>query len=324
MKVLYIKRNISHYVHDGFAKSVNADMCVAGPSNLPPKFYSLTSIFRCFRFLKYDAILCEGMEGMHLAYWIKKFNPSVKLIYLDADPFFYEGYYTYSGLKKKYIDLLVSSIDGVTSDSKLSKYFAKKIVSVPIEVTYPFFNKLDNFGDLKSSNILYLGYFRPEKNVKFLIDAFRKLGIKSTLFLVGGEGSEYEEIKKNVENDSNIIFLGYVEDLSAIVKQCGFIILPSRFEPFGCSVLEGVDSGLLPILNDDIGAKEVFDKKDCLEIVYKNGDFVSFKKTIAHLLSKNLSYRKKLWKRLYSKTVLFDEKTRSRIYREKFMKLIKK
>ena len=77
------------------------------------------------------------------------------------------------------------------------------------------------------------------------------------------EGSPYPAIAKQMGLDDRVYFLGFQEDMPALMRSADFFLLPSRYEPFGLVVLEAMASGLpvlttreagiAPLINEDVG-----------------------------------------------------------------------
>ena len=62
------------------------------------------------------------------------------------------------------------------------------------------------------------------------------------LLLIVGDGSMKKELKDFVERGQlkdKVIFLGERKDIPEIISCCDFLVLPSRMEGFGISILEG-------------------------------------------------------------------------------------
>src|SRR5579872_956893 len=93
---------------------------------------------------------------------------------------------------------------------------------------------LDKF-NIKPPYIFYIGNAHPHKNVAGLIQAFRKLRLNYQylpLVLAGPESYFWNQIKKTIESDQNIIYLGFVSDEEqvALYKNAQALVFPSFSE----------------------------------------------------------------------------------------------
>jgi glycosyltransferase involved in cell wall biosynthesis len=103
---------------------------------------------------------------------------------------------------------------------------------------------------LKKGYVLYVGGFKPHKNVPSLVRAFaglpKALRARHPLVLVGGPPSTHlEEINKNLEVRDDIKAVGVVtdDDLPALYRGADLFAFPSHYEGFGLPVLEAMACG---------------------------------------------------------------------------------
>jgi glycosyltransferase involved in cell wall biosynthesis len=115
----------------------------------------------------------------------------------------------------------------------------------------------------KSGNtMLYCGRIHPEKGLHLLVNAFRDLGSKWSLRLVGpwqidqgGGGESYLSELRNLGGDSNVAFVGPIYDeerLFSEYRNARIFIYPSvaeRGETFGLAPLEAMAFGCVPVVS---------------------------------------------------------------------------
>lgn len=134
-----------------------------------------------------------------------------------------------------------------------------------------------------TSKFLYVGRVTKEKNIKFLIELFKKislLGLYIDLIIVGnGKFLKY----KNELKEYNIYFLGTKggEELSKIYASSDVFIFPSTTDTLGQVVLEAMSSGLPVIVTNEGGPKgfvnlsnsgfilDIKNKKEWLDCIIK-------------------------------------------------------
>ena len=103
-------------------------------------------------------------------------------------------------------------------------------------------------------NFLYVGRLSPEKNLEFLIRAFRKLP-DLTLSVIGF-GPQEAELKSIV--GANVVFQGAVANtnLPKLYQQNDVFVLPSKSEPWGMVVEEALNNGLPVLVSNRVGCAE--------------------------------------------------------------------
>ena len=130
------------------------------------------------------------------------------------------------------------------------------------------------FGLEKDDYILFLGRLVPEKGLKYLIEAFKKVKTDKKLVIAGGSSDTDEfanEIKAMAKGDDRIIFTGFVqgEELDELYSNAYVYTLPSDLEGMPLSLLEAMSYGNCCLVSDiDECASVVQDKA----LVFKKSD----------------------------------------------------
>jgi glycosyltransferase involved in cell wall biosynthesis len=136
-----------------------------------------------------------------------------------------------------------------------------------IETIYPgiFVNKFKRSAD-SADRILFVGNLEPNKGVKVLLQAFKKLSshLSDIKLIIVGKGSLENEIFKLKDSGLRIEYKGYIapSKLAEVYSDCSIFCSPSlewRFkliliqqEQFGFTLVEAMASGL-PIVTSNIG-----------------------------------------------------------------------
>ena len=131
----------------------------------------------------------------------------------------------------------------------------------------------EKFGLEKDSYILFLGRLVPEKGLRYLIEAFKKVKTDKKLVIAGGSSDtrDYEaEIKTLAADDERILFTGFIEGqtLEELYSNAYIYTLPSDLEGMPLSLLEAMSYGNC-CLTSDIG--------ECADVVGEKA--VLFKKS---------------------------------------------
>lgn len=105
-----------------------------------------------------------------------------------------------------------------------------------------------NWGLEKESYFLYLGRLVPEKGIRYLIEAFKKVKTDKKLVIAGGVSDTedfFREIKEMASVDDRIIFTGFVEGvvLQELLSNAYVYVQPSDIEGMSLSLLEAMSYG---------------------------------------------------------------------------------
>ena len=133
------------------------------------------------------------------------------------------------------------------------------------EPSQSFVEKIKNKYDVKAPVILYVGQWRPHKNLTGLIEAFsmlrKELPVK--LALVGKVDHTYPEVFTTIDKEqvlSDIIMPGFVseEELAAWYKIAAVFVFPSFYEGFGLPGLEAMMAGTPVAASNRTSLQEIY------------------------------------------------------------------
>ena len=124
----------------------------------------------------------------------------------------------------------------------------------------------------------YVGRFTPEKNVRFLAvlgNTLNILGREKFEFMIVGEGSEKEWLRKNVPNAT---FTGVLhgERLAEAYANMDLFAFPSHTDTFGNVILEALASGVPAVVTSDGGPKFLVESGITGYVASSDWDFISF------------------------------------------------
>ena len=186
----------------------------------------------------------------------------------------------------KYADEII-----VLSES-VRNYFLEKYnretIFIPNGITKP--EKKDTevinylFNIKKDDYILFLGRIVPEKGLKYLVTAFKKVKTDKKLIIAGGSSDTDEffmELKKDASEDKRIIFSGFTQGklLEEFYSNAYIYTLPSDLEGMPISLLEAMSYGNCCLVSDI---------PECADVI---GDYgVTFKAGDVEDLTRNLQY----------------------------------
>ena len=127
----------------------------------------------------------------------------------------------------------------------------------------------EKWGLTKDSYILYLGRIVPEKDERYLIEAFKQTKTDKKLVIAGGSSDTQafmDELKSLAKDDDRIIFTGFVqgEILEELYSNPYIYTLPSDLEGMPLSLLEAMSYGNCCLTSDIPECAEVVEDKALL------------------------------------------------------------
>lgn len=139
---------------------------------------------------------------------------------------------------------------------------------------------------IKKYKFLYFGRFEDAKNMKFIIKWLKKnKDIECTLDFAGF-GSYEREIKELEKKDNRVKYLGLLSksELKKIIYTYDFVLLPSKVEPFGISLLEALAAGTPCLTSNALGPSEII-TDNYNGIVCDKDDYDSYEKAMDRALN---------------------------------------
>lgn len=176
-------------------------------------------------------------------------------------------------LIKKYLLKNVSAIIAISEENKNFLAAAYPHLANKISVVHngididEFENRLANFTEREKYRkeifyaasrdkiILCVAELHPRKGIKYLIEAFAKIGDEHSRLIVVGDGeqkSALEKLAKNLGAAEYVKFLGQRNDVPRLMASSDIFVLPSLAEAFGLVLLEAM-LAKLPIISTNSG-----------------------------------------------------------------------
>ena len=241
----------------------------------------------------------------------------------------------WTGFAKKYIlfgeKMAVRFADEIIVLSRgVQEYFEKtygrKTVFIPNGVTMPENKNADlitsQFDLHKDGYILFLGRIVPEKGLRYLMEAFRKVNTDKKLVIAGGSSDTQEfwnELKEMAQDDERIVFTGFVQGqlLEELYSNAYVYTLPSDLEGMPLSLLEAMSYGNCCLVSDIAECAEVVEDK---AVTFAKGNVADLTEKLQWLCNASagvLKYKKEAadficgkynWDKIVDRTLeLYDE-----------------
>lgn len=102
--------------------------------------------------------------------------------------------------------------------------------------------------------VVYWGRLGYQKNIAFLIEAFKKIKTTHTTLVIIGKGPDLKKLKMLACDSNNILFPGYLPDdeLLEYARGADIAVLPSRGESWGLVIGEAMACGL-SVISSGVG-----------------------------------------------------------------------
>uniref|UniRef100_UPI0035A0437B glycosyltransferase family 4 protein n=1 Tax=Prevotella heparinolytica TaxID=28113 RepID=UPI0035A0437B len=182
------------------------------------------------------------------------------------------------------------------------------IVTIVNGVDLSLFNIFKNIQEPYPNNktiVTMVGAFRPQKDQKTLIDAWKFLPRETFQLWLIGDGElfqlTYAYAQKSVARNE-IFFWGNREDVPHLLMSSHIVVLSSHWEGFGLAIVEGMASRKPVIASDVDGLREVTQGAG---ILFPQGDAKALAKAIRQLHDDPAFYRD-VAERCYSRAQQFD------------------
>lgn len=170
---------------------------------------------------------------------------------------------------------------------------------------------------------VYTGQFVARKDQNFLLELFSEQeNLKNDILLLLGDGSDFDDLKKQYGNISNIIMTGSVSNVNEYLQASDIYISSSKSEGLPNGVLEAMAVGLPVILSNIEQHKEIYDANKAIGELYQIGDKNDcLNKLLSMDKSKIIYCGQQAYKCAHSQ---FSAKRMSKEYQEEYLNVYKK
>ncbi len=202
-----------------------------------------------------------------------------------------------------YTKSILKSFDGLTAVSDPASQYVKSLTSQKIEII-PNGIDLEKYRPNRSitngdkTSILYIGRLERRKGLKYLLDAFARLGDKNCTLKIAGNGPDRKKLEAYVKDKkiNNVEFLGFISEQQKLklLKEADVFCSPAIYgESFGIVLLEAMASGTPVVAANNPGYVSVMEGRGLISLVDPK-DTAQFARRLALLLyDKDLA---KLWR----------------------------
>jgi glycosyltransferase involved in cell wall biosynthesis len=202
-----------------------------------------------------DVLICEGRMGLIPGHMFKKLKRG-KTVLITADPLIWEIRDFKPRWRRTY-EKILEGFDLIISVSRMMYDLLPPKAQKHAHVVHPSFES-DYFRvapSLESRTVAYIGALDERKGVDLSMEAFKKArkAVPDARFHLIGKGP----MRDIYEGEKGVEFLGFVKDPAEHLAKCALFLHLSRFDPYPVSVLEGMAAGLVPVVSEMTGTKEL-------------------------------------------------------------------
>ncbi len=200
-------------------------------------------------------------------------------------------------------DALVSNVPSGSLFFPFQQFFQHKKGSfIPNGIPFNTISKADPAlpdgfrSDPNDFVLLFVGRLSPEKNIPLLLEGLSRLsgeynGLK---LVICGRGRVEDLLKKKTRDlgiDDKVIFLGYQEDVYAIMKACDLLVLPSFREGMSNVLFEALAAGI-PAIASRIPTHEYWFGDRLLVPLFAPGSVEEISRCIVQEMNRSNNERK--------------------------------
>ena len=168
---------------------------------------------------------------------------------------------TLTGLLYRRADKVLAISEGLGRG--LTHYFGvspSRIQVIPNPVDLPS-QRLERRPPEGHPHFLAIGRLEYQKGFDVLLEALAQMEDKTARLTILGEGKQEEALRRQAEElglAERVSFPGFVKDLTEYFARSTAFVLSSRWEGFGCVVVEAMAAGLPVVVTDcDYGPPEI-------------------------------------------------------------------
>lgn len=140
---------------------------------------------------------------------------------------------------------------------KARDFYGKKVREKSFVIPNPYIQQgdVEPYDGIRKKTIVSVGRFEPEKGYDVLIDAFYNVhrAYPEYALILYGKGSlasEYLEQVNKLGLEGCVSMPGYINDVTATIREDGVFVLPSRYEGIPNALLEAMSVGVPTVSTD--------------------------------------------------------------------------
>jgi glycosyltransferase involved in cell wall biosynthesis len=268
------------------------------PRRFPFRFLS-SPIYR----RRYDLTIADGFSSLPVGWIMKKLGLCRKLAFITTSPT-YIRFFKASSLFLNSVDLVIA-LSSITyfATRRMFDFNRQIIICHPIPDISEFLKVRPSLGSRKICFVGSLIYWKGAHLLPRIIAKVRMKMDGAELLVIGSGKLD------NVNVDGFRLF-GFVspQDLPKILSDCSVYVHPARFDCWAVTVVEAMAAGLIPVVTEMTGSKDLVEQVNPDLVVPVDVDAISSK--IIEVLSMDIDEKEALSKRAKQVAAEWSAKTR--------------
>lgn len=158
-----------------------------------------------------------------------------------------------------------------------------------------------------------IGSLSPHKGFQFAIEALAEMSDEFSVYNIYGEGGYRENLEKLISHfgmQGKVNLMGWTDDVEKALQTADIQLIPSVWEGFGLTAVEGMSTGLPLVVSDVSGLKEVVGDYAFSILVDPDGGKSAWVSAIRELIGRLREQQKEL---------SIEARRRALLYRNEFM-----
>ena len=171
--------------------------------------------------------------------------------------------------------------------------------------------------------IISVGRLHTQKNYKTALNAISKIKNLNFEYWIAGVGNLETKLKEQVNElglSEKVKFLGYVSDISTLLKKADIFLIPSKWEGFGLAAVEAMNASLPCVISNVPGLGDLINKdgEDAFLVAPSNENIIAQRLT---QLIENKELRHEMGKKAFTRSLYFGVDTMIKDYMNLYKKI---
>ena len=154
-----------------------------------------------------------------------------------------------------------------------------------------------------------MGRLTVQKNYEAALQAVAQLNDLNFQYLIAGQGEEHPRLESLIESlglQHRVRLLGFVEDISEILRLADVFLIPSLWEGFGMAAVEAMNASLPVVASDVPGLRDVVEHTPPCALLVNPDSPESIASALRDLLSSS-ERRQQLGRNAFVASMRFSE-----------------
>lgn len=267
-------------------------------------------------FIFHNSIVLLHERKFLFFFWVLNhiFFQKIRLIYVHHNVFF--NHKTMSIMPNTIVAISDEGVNNLTSYFKVPSTNIHKIYNCVNDI-HPSKHKYPND---RSINILYPARINEVKRQIEIVQHLKGKLSPRIKILFAGEGPLSTNLKNEIKDSSNFIFLGYRSDIYNLLEECDYMMLFSKQEGLPITLIEATMMGV-PILCNNVGGNEEIVKNNKNGFVFDINDW----KALTDKINSLSEIPKEMYLKMSTESrTIYEQNFTFEMFKERYLTLLNK